>query len=266
VKHGRSERKPRKKESSERANRAMRREQTAFDENEWSFHKIPPEEQRAAWRWEAERSLGSSTEPWLKLDRSTKRMLVNACAGPAPLLQELSLDHVMPEFLSRFRAIYHDPKPSFPSQLGQKLHLISINWSGSRTKIRRELDEWVAKHWAAVPSEARQSDKGGRKNQFHTWLVDLAIYRAGEAGLTRSHSIGVLAPLFGNITPNKHNKISPSHWEDAQHRTQDRLLKHRLILDDRAKKLSEWERKQGKIAKMRAFTDYFIANLLTINS
>ena len=112
------------------------------------------------------------------------------------------------------------------------LHLLCVDWRESKTKILRELHKWFERHWSAIPAGERCPDEGGRKHQYFPWLVDLAIYRASESGLTRNEAMNRMNPLFAAIMPSEANKLSPPHWADAKRKTKERLKQRRGVYED----------------------------------
>jgi len=181
--------------------------------SDWAFHKIPPDELRAAWNWEIQRTADGRGESWTKLPPALRRKCVEYCRwDKATGLREIAL----PVDPCRFDA-YEDPRAMVSG------HLLEIDWHRSRAEIVRAFEKWLG-------DRPTGRDNGGPRNP-KPWLIDLAIYRASIAGLTRPAALKRLAPLFqwAGVAQTEANKFSPSHWVDAKRRTADRLTELRKI-------------------------------------
>ncbi len=205
-----------------------------FAEHDWNFHKIPEDEFRVAWLWELDRTLGSGGTPWLHLPDASKRYIEERLPeSDVRVIEEWDLEKAHPEVVRVYRSCFHGElwRDGY-----HNLHMLDVDWSFSETRILERLKRWVRANRAKVPkSRRRENDRGGRKNQYDAWLVDLAMYRAGEAGLKHADAVNRMKPLFEYFTPCGTGKISQKHWKDPQKRTRERLAVRRAALVEGAK-------------------------------
>ena len=107
---------------------------------------------------------------------------------------------------------------------GEAIHVLRINWQIGVPAVQSALADW------AKATAANQSIVGshrplkGRQNQFLSWLIDLAIFRADMAGLKP----GVIAKKFAPLMRIAHlskSKTSAQHLRAACRDTAKRIVK-----------------------------------------
>ena len=113
------------------------------------------------------------------------------------------------------------------------LHLLEIDCSNTPSSIKKALsrwvdnncssDTWLAKRSAPVLKDlgiSQEKPKGGRPPSYIGQLVDLAIYRLDNAGISRKQGVQGLQQLArrGKIEDTPDNKLSDQHWQSAVQR------------------------------------------------
>jgi hypothetical protein len=141
------------------------------------------------------------------------------------------------------RGVRHIPNPNFSKiSIGKdwptQNELFEIDWRIPRKEIAESFRYWLENN-NQMPSYALGNEKksSGRKNQYHAWFKELAIYRCASAKAKRE--IGNI--LLGNFLVNYEQifhrgaakprpEISESDWSHAIQKTEKRIYERMIRL------------------------------------
>ncbi len=179
---------------------------------EWDFSSVSGEYERAAWEWEIDRSAFEKGTSWLELYPREQRQVADYFISDSPIKELYLSAHNIETRLAAYEL----------TPFG--LHLLEIDWSGSKTAIKLSLSKWVENQYPLRPigNHNPKANKGGRPPSYMGLLVDLAIHRLHSAGIRRADALGMLANLASRakIGKTQDNRLSPQHWSHARKRGQ----------------------------------------------
>jgi hypothetical protein len=184
--------------------------------NEWQFYRIKdPAELQTVWRWEIERAAGSGAKPWLSLSQSRRRTIREYVEADLPPVRAMQL------------VMMTEEADALRDNLPLALHGFEIDWSRGKEAIASWFKRWVESkpHFKAHRKWPLWTPRGGRKNQFIPWLVDLAIFRASEAGIPVAEAPARLQPLIDWSFTKK--KFTQRGWNKAKKNTEARIAQAR---------------------------------------
>jgi hypothetical protein len=211
----------------------MKRKKRLLATTEWNFwplHEAPPEQHRFAWIWELDRDLASGNPPYLSLPNTDRKRhalyLVESLAKMKrrPVVEANLADILRYCYEAGKKGAHYDFVPHFLGGAGGSgtTHLLTFNWEHfSREKILEAVGNWIDSKPNYILNEGRLglAKKTGRPESYVHRLIDLAILRLSQAGVTQKQGVDLLKRTMPNPLPDSlpdPKNFTPSHWSDAK--------------------------------------------------
>lgn len=198
---------------------------SVLPDEEWSFHLVPRSLREACLIYECCREGSRSTPtadksqwtPWLKVSKATQKYQAKSLKdAPVQSVREANYLLALQPFLPPSTVENWLVKPMYQATT---LTLFQIDWLASDSQLKSDFAEWLAEQRTVKSSIAYKHRgarrKPGRTKDVNEQLVDLAIFRARNAGFTAKETAQLLQPLVNGLDPHLNKTITPQAVTDA---------------------------------------------------
>lgn len=214
-----------------------------LDNTNWDFSELieweksgVTKEIEAAWLTELDRELGLSGDSFIKNWKKQNGSFTPQSTTPSGIKEVIFYDALKQaqERTGQTAPMISWGHKDFPTQR----IMFEIDWSKPRAEIIESFRFWLENlsHPPAYAFDLAFAPKG-RRNQFKSWLKELAIYRFHSAGVSHKNALPKLAKFFTSLEHSKKHgpekisaTVSAQYWSHAAQRTVGRILQRQSKL------------------------------------